>query len=62
MKKRRKIKWDIVIDLIMLVVFSILTIYLSISMIIRGLSTIELILLFVFPTLANGSLCNVIEE
>lgn len=62
MKKRRRIKWDVIIDLMILAVFCILTIYLLGAMVIRGLNLVELVLLLSSPILANRSLCNAIEE
>lgn len=60
--KNERIKWDIVIDLMILAVFSISTIYLLGAMAMRGLNLIEVALLLSSPILANGSLCNVIAE
>jgi len=53
MKKR--IGWDIVIDLILLVIFWLLTICLIFKMIIIGLNKFELFLLFVTPIIADES-------
>lgn len=60
--KKRRIKWGVVIDLILLAIFSILTIYLLGALAVRGLGLKESVLLLVSAMLANGSLCNVIEE
>ncbi len=60
--KKKRVKRGVVRDLIALVIFSVLTFCLLGTMIVRGLSLKEIALLFSFAILANGSLCNVIEE
>lgn len=58
----KRIKWDAVIDLIMLVIFSLLTIYMLGVMVFRGLDILELFMLFVCPAIASGCLDNIVEE
>lgn len=60
MKKR--MNWDKMLDLLMLVIFSILAICLLVTMSIRGLSLFEFSMMLIFAILADGSLNNVIEE
>ena len=60
MKKR--MNWNEILDLLMLVIFSVLTIYLLIAMCIRGLSIFEFSMMLIFAVLADGSLNNIIEE
>ncbi len=60
MKKR--MNWDKMLDLLMLVIFSILAICLLVVMSIRGLSIFEFSMMLIFAVLADGSLNNVIEE
>ena len=62
MKKKKRMNWNEILDLLMLVIFGILAIYLLIAMCIRGLSLFELFLMFISISLADGSLSNVIEE
>lgn len=60
MKKR--MNWDKMLDLLMLVIFSILAICLLVTMSIRGLSLFEFSMMLIFAVLADGSFSNVIEE
>lgn len=60
MKKR--MNWDKMLDLLMLVIFSVLAICLLVVMSIRGLSIFEFSMMLIFAVLADGSLNNVIEE
>lgn len=62
MKKKKRIKWEKVIDFVMLATFSILAIYLLIAMPIRGLSLFEFAMMIIFAVLADRSLNDVIEE
>lgn len=60
MKKR--MNWDKMLDLLMLVIFSILAICLLVTMSIRGLSLFEFSMMLIFAVLADGSFSNVIGE
>ena len=62
MKKKKRIKWEKVIDFVMLAIFSILAIYLLIAMPIRGLSLFEFAMMIIFAVLADRSLNDVIED
>lgn len=62
MKKKKRMNWNEILDLLMLVIFGILAIYLLIAMCIRGLSLFEFSMMLIFAVLADGSLSNVIEE
>lgn len=62
MKKKKRIKWEKVIDFVMLVIFSILAICLLVTMSIRGLSLFEFSMMLIFAVLADGSFSNVIGE
>lgn len=58
----KRIRWDIVTDLSLLLIFSFLTILMLGIMLFRGLNIIELAILFISSMIADVSFNNVIEE